>query len=448
MVRLELAYLYTRQGALIRAEQEYKKVLAYDPGNQQAFFYLAYIYLSRGQTEEALQYFRQLDRSGMLNEAMLEDYAVSMFVEGLDPGPVLERIDDGENLSATLRGILLLRKGDLQGARELFQSAAEEEPYMLAPYVGMIQIAQARGDKVVEAENRYALANSYYASGQYEQALEQTLKVRDAGPFLPEGSELQAENLYLLADIYAALGRADAAVREYEKYLANAENDGEVHFKLGLQYDSLGRYREAIQQFRLAAEQFPENHELYYYIGIEYRLLEDHEQAVDAFHQAVELDPDNAQYLFQLGVSYERMGDIASAVRYLEESVQLDDSDPSSLNYLGYLLADVGIRLDEAEEYIRKALEYEPRNGAYLDSMGWLYYRKSQFERAREYLEEAVRYMDDSETENYLILDHLGDVYLELDMPEKAIESWENALRMMQVGEIEQKIHEVRKELQ
>jgi tetratricopeptide (TPR) repeat protein len=435
-VRLELAYLYTRQGKLAGAQAEYERVLETDPDNERAFFYLAYIHLSRGDTQRALEFFRRLDSADLLNDDMLEDYAVSLFVEGQDPGPVFRRIQDPGNLSLTARGVLRFLEGDLDQAAGLFRQAAEEDTYAIAPYVGLSRIARRHGDPDQESRWRLKLAESYYATGRFEQALDEALAVRRLSPGLPE-------SISLLGDIYAALGRARDAVREYERLLQGGAADGDLHFKLGLQYDSLGRYRDAVEQFNLALRFFPENHELHYYIGLEYRIMEEHRQAARAFEKALELDPDNPRYLFQLGVSYERMGEVTTAIRYLDRSVSIDDSSASALNYLGYLLADLGIRLEEAHGYIEKALDVEPENGAFLDSMGWVYYKMERYQEAREYLEEAVSRMDPSQQENYVIFDHLGDVYLKLDMPDSAVEAWRKALLMKQEPGIEEKIRGV-----
>ena len=110
------------------------------------------------------------------------------------------------------------------------------------------------------------------------------------------------------------------------------------------------------------------------------------------------------------------------------------------MNYLGYLLADKGIRLKEAKEYIARALEYDPNNGAYLDSMGWVYYRLGDYEKAREYLEMAIQYIDESDEENYLIYEHLGDVYYKIQMYEDAIRAWQKALEIKYVRGIYLKI--------
>ena len=85
-----------------------------------------------------------------------------------------------------------------------------------------------------------------------------------------------------------------------------------------------------------------------------------------------------------------------------------------TLNYLGYMLADRGTRLDEALGYIRRAVALDPQNGAYLDSLGWVYYKMGNYELAEENLRRASERMGDDPT----IHDHLGELYHEDRSPE------------------------------
>ena len=97
---------------------------------------------------------------------------------------------------------------------------------------------------------------------------------------------------------------------------------------------------------------------------------------------------------------------------------------PWSLNYLGYMLADKGIRLPEAVKMIRKAVELEPMNGAYLDSLGWAYFKLGQYELAEENLRQAV----DRDQTDPTVHDHLGDLYEKTGRIRLAAAQWELSL--------------------
>ncbi len=439
-VRLNLAYLYTKKGAFSLAEEEYKNVLKADPENEKAIFYLTYIFLSEGRSNEALDLFAKLDRKDLLSDEMLEDYGINLFIEGQNPSPVFDRIGDKKKLQPVSKAILKYLQGNLDKARALFEQSIQQDPSAIAPYVGLIKIAEQTQNVDMEKKWRFVLAGTYYNIGAYEKALQNAKRVEIIDP-------LYLENRYLLGDIYSAMGKTEQAIDEYEYYLDNAAEKGDAYIKLGINYDRIGKHEEAIRSFHSAVKLMPENDQLYYYLGLEYRILKEYDNALQAVLKASELKPDNALYLFNIGICYERLGDVPNAVKNLDRSIKLDDTNAPALNYLGYLLADAGIRLDEAKSYIEKALEIDPENGAYLDSLGWVYYRLDQYEKAQVFLEKAVQNLDESDEENYLIYDHLGDVYSKLGETQKALAAWMRAVEMKDVEKIRKKIEKAQGEL-
>jgi tetratricopeptide (TPR) repeat protein len=439
-VALNLGYLYTKRGAFGLAESEFERVLKLDPENEKALFYLTYIYLSEGKTKEALTIFRDLDDQNLLSEETLQDYALNLFIENQDPMPVLNRIENWDAVQPVLHGVRLFSEGDLEAAKGIFTDVLLEEPDNLSALNGLVRIAEAQRMWDAELRWRFRLAGSYFLYGRYKKAEIESARVKVMDP-------TYLENRYLYGDIMGALGNVEVAIKEYEYFLKHADEPGDIHVKLGLAYDQVGNHGQAIEAFTRAATLFPKNDELLYYLGIEYRIVQDYENAVRVFRKAIALNDQDARYYFHLGVSYERLGRIEEAIEYLDASVKLDDTVAAALNYLGYLLADGGVRLEEARTYIEMALAIEPDNGAYMDSMGWVLYRLEEYHKAIEYLKNAVQLMDVTEEENYVIFDHLGDVYYKVGMYEEAMNAWEEALELKQLGDIQQKIDEVRLEL-
>jgi len=88
------------------------------------------------------------------------------------------------------------------------------------------------------------------------------------------------------------------------------------------------------------------------------------------------------------------------------------------------MLADRGIRLDEAKGYIKRAVDLDPHNGAYLDSLGWVYFKLKEYEQAERFLREAAELNDEDPT----ILEHLGDVYGKLGRYDEAGQYYEKSL--------------------
>ena len=98
----------------------------------------------------------------------------------------------------------------------------------------------------------------------------------------------------------------------------------------------------------------------------------------------------------------------------LEKAIQYNPKSARSYNYLGYLYADKNIKIDRSLILIKKALEIEPENGAYIDSLGWVYYRKGKYHIALENLLKAEMILDELETPDPIVYDHIGDTYEKL----------------------------------
>ena len=108
----------------------------------------------------------------------------------------------------------------------------------------------------------------------------------------------------------------------------------------------------------------------------------------------------------------------------------LNPTHAETLNYLGYMLADRSMRLEEAEKLISKALEIEPNNGAYLDSLGWVSFRMGKLDEAETLLRQALSRVSRDPT----VHDHLGDVCFQKGRLKDAISQWEFSLREFGLG--------------
>ena len=149
---------------------------------------------------------------------------------------------------------------------------------------------------------------------------------------------------------------------------------------------------------------------------------------------------------FSLSNIYVEQGDIRKGERVLEEVFAEDPENPSVNNDLGYLYADQGKKLEQAEKMIRKALKAEPDNSAYQDSMGWVLYKRAKYEEALTYLKKASA---DREGGDPTILEHLGDCLEKLDQKKMAVDNWKKALELARkdkrpdkklIGRLEQKL--------
>ena len=170
-------------------------------------------------------------------------------------------------------------------------------------------------------------------------------------------------------------------------------------------------------------------------------------EAVKTLQIANKKFPSETSILFQLAAIFEEQSRFSDAEQVFREVLSRNPAHHQSLNYLGYMLADRGERLQESVELIKRALDADPNNGSYLDSLGWAYFKLRDFDLAENYLRKASEQL----IYNSVIQDHFGDVLFEQLRYEEAIEAWERALRgdaeSIEPSVIAQKISDARKRM-
>ncbi|HET8732346.1 MAG TPA: tetratricopeptide repeat protein, partial [Anaeromyxobacteraceae bacterium] len=148
-------------------------------------------------------------------------------------------------------------------------------------------------------------------------------------------------------------------------------------------------------------------------------------RAVEVLQQAVAAHPRDAALLYALGAAYERAGRGEEAVGQMRALLALEPEHAEALNFLGYTWAEQGVRLEEAEAMVRRALRLAPRSGHMVDSLGWIRLKRGDARQAVELLEQADRLMGPDPS----VLDHLGEAYRAAGRPVDALAAWRRALR-------------------
>jgi tetratricopeptide (TPR) repeat protein len=139
---------------------------------------------------------------------------------------------------------------------------------------------------------------------------------------------------------------------------------------------------------------------------------------------AVKSFPKDTPTMVALADVYADAGRPLDAERMLRQVVAAEPTNANALNYLGYMLAIRGEQLDEAIRLVRRALDVEPDNGAYLDSLGWAHFKRGDLDEAEKYLGAAAAKLP----ENSEIQDHLGDLHARRGRLPEAIAAWTRAL--------------------
>lgn len=239
----------------------------------------------------------------------------------------------------------------------------------------------------------------------------------------------------LAGELYLQQGQVVAAVGHFRLALDLDATKMEDHVRLIQLQLRLKRGDEAAETARKARAQFPEAPGLTMLLAVALGEAKRHQESIQAFEAAEKEFSDgrtealDASFYLTYGAAAERAGMLEQAARLLKKSIALDPENAAEAsNYLGFMWVDRNLNLEEAGTFIRKALGLRPNHPAYLDSLGWWYYRKGDLQAAVRELKKALEKIRREEASE--VYDHLGEIQQALGNTTEAINAWEAALEL------------------
>jgi tetratricopeptide (TPR) repeat protein len=468
-----VAGLLIQQDDFPQAIDVLKDAIKANPNNAEPYQQLAFIYLKYlKKTDQAIDY---ANRAIALNPADVEGYQrlVEIEVAAGQEKKALEVLDHAAKIRSNDPAfwmrlgklyMAILFKSDsqpkpdeLKKTNEIFKKAAEhagDDPAVLKEiadyYAASEQLKEAIPLylRVLElqpddANAREKLATGFILTNQREKAVEMLEQIIKEHPEKYQSYDLLAQVLDDEARSLQRANRIEEAKAKFAKVAANYEqslliNPNHPSTYLHLAELLLGPLRDADRAVKLLTEarrRFPGAPEIVYYLAIAQREAKQSQQAVATFEEALheaQLDEDddviNAKFYFNYGAAAEQAGLYEKAADLLRQSISLDPANSAeAYNYIGYMWADHNMNLDEAEAMIRRALESEPNNASYMDSLGWVEFRKGKFDQA---LNDLLRAAKAVERDDPVVFEHIGDTYLKLNRVPEALDAWQKALAL------------------
>jgi tetratricopeptide (TPR) repeat protein len=303
-----------------------------------------------------------------------------------------------------------------------FRSASADAPFdvsILLPHLGFAYQELAQYDKAIAAfEEARKLApddpsvagyliDAQLAAKKYGAAAETAKEALKQHPNDLRLTRLQARALRLN-------GKTDQGIAILEEAVKNHSGEPLAYIALAQLYSEADRGAQAVRVLQDAQAKFPTVNAISFELGTVFDKQKKFAEAESAFKQVLTRDPENA----------------------------------TALNYLGYMLAERGERLDESVGYLKKALQIEPENGSFLDSLGWAYFKADNLNLAEENLRRAA----DQLKTNSVIQEHYGQVLFKLGRYDDAIAAWMRALNgdgdSIDKSDIDKKIRAAKQKLQ
>jgi tetratricopeptide (TPR) repeat protein len=221
---------------------------------------------------------------------------------------------------------------------------------------------------------------------------------------------------YLLATIHAGTDSLDQALREALVATELDSSSPEPLLLAGWMLTRSDRPEDAIALLQGGLDPSGREPRVLLLLGSLLVQGDSLESAIPLLEEAASADTTDPRVFYELGVAYEQLDRISESAAAFRRCLNLDPENASAYNYLGYMLADRGVELEEALRLITTALSFDPDNGYFVDSLGWVYYRLGRLTDARRELERAVQLAGDDP----VVREHLGQVYLDVGMRDEA----------------------------
>jgi Flp pilus assembly protein TadD len=504
---LWLARLYRLRNEHDKAEEVLRSLLKQDPENEAAVEQLTQLLLDEGKSADAVLLLENITSRtpspallDLLGDAYTQTHDLAKAESAYRKATEL---DPSELSHFRGLGQTLLAEEKFADALSVYQKLADLMPDDSDVYLRLAQIyrelhqldhaeenlLKARQYAPGSLEVMYNEAMLYEAQGRYEDAIrvlsDAVTGLKSQSPVLPSrrrslailyqqlgqlykdtqnfqaaiytyeelgrlGEEEDRRSRMLIMDAYRAAKDLPKALQAGKEALAKYPSDPGLRTSDALLLGENGQTDEAVKLLRSQLTKSEADRDIYLNIAQVYERGRRYKEAEEAAQtaEAIPGEPhDNEMVWFLLGAIYERQKFYDRAETEFKKTLEVNPRNAPVLNYYGYMLGDLGIRLDEAEALVQRALKEEPHSGAYLDSLGWIYFRENKLAEAEATLRKAV----ERESHDATIRSHLADVYAKSGRTDLAAIEWEKSLaewhRSLPADVENEKIAEIEKKL-
>ena len=424
-----------------------EQALALDPDSFSALQAAYELYSSNGQEKKAAELLDKATKASSTSGKywiQLAEMEQTLWLKDDNTADAAQM----EKLNAAFRKAVEFGKNDiavLVRAAEYFR-ATKQHKAAIPLYLDVLRLdPEANG--IPKNNVRDKLSECYLLTEQRDEAIKQLEAVVKESP-------LRLETYELLGQLYLEKEDFEKALTHFESGLRLDGGAPANYHRLGFLLLRTKRYDRAVDILRAAQKKYADQPMFSYMLGIAFSQTKRHDEALTAFTDAQTLaevksqEMLDADFYFSYGAAAEQAGQVDKAVNLLKRSIELEPNNAQASNYLGYMWTDRNERLEEAGELINKALAIEPENSAYLDSLGWYYFRKGDFERAlKEILKAQAIMLREEQKDDATVLDHLGETYLQLGKIAEAVTAWQKSLTIEKSKKIEDKIEAAKQKL-
>ena len=435
------------------AEPYLKRYLKYNPDRIYPRYLLGYyIYFRQGNYLDAETQLRMIKDDAARELTDRNDLSrlygalarISYLFQEPDRGPLMRQALELNLQDSLVHGLRMEWLGQNRTALQYLVPYARTNPEDIFVRTALVRILESEGGNtenfVSELLNLSELAGKHNINRFGISMANRALSVSAS---LPQSNLSLAHVHLLLAHHYGALEQNGLSLIHLRKVLEEGEKEGiwaldpakktriqmEIASKLASGKGGEGRALELLARLK---DENPENGGIPFTMGLIHLQQKSYEKAVEFFTEALDRTGNRGPVLFYRAVAYHELGkdDLSRAdiVPYVESG----KASAEAYNFLGYTMAEKGEDLPTSLSYIEKALEMEPLNGSYRDSLGWVYFQKGQTKEALYHIRFASFLMEEKGGADPVVYEHLGSVLEAMERKADALAAYHRGLSLFE----------------
>ncbi len=433
-----LAAIYYSNRDFEGAERVYKRIIQLDPTNIESRYSLVAIYLAQGKELECAAEYEKMIELGYgspeirinVGNIYIENKLFSQS-EKIFTDFVREFPDDERSYLAMAK--LFIAKGDTSSAVNWYQKGLNENPEFVTCLEELLDVyriqkkwddaasllSQSISRDVSNIQNYLLLGELYYQQGDTVAAVAEFDHVIELFP-----DDFRA--YFSLASLYYQQGEWEPAEINFKKSIELNKDFSRSWITLGLLYLRTQKLESAEEHFKLAVAALPDDPHINFLLGSVLNQRRKTDEAISYLEICLRIDSNYVDAMSTLAMIYDDKKVHQKSDSLYQAALTARPNDPLLMNNYSYSLSVRGIKLKEAIALAQKAVAADSTNGAYLDTLGWIYFKQGDYPNALEYISKAIKYRDTSAE----VMEHLGDVYEKLHDLENAHFYWRKALEL------------------
>ena len=442
---VSMAECYWKLGKAKKSEELLFNALNINPTDNEAREILANQYIYQNKHDKAIEQYRVLAENAVegntkyliaLAKLVLSqnniNESISLFIKAYEKDKSrIDILEEAANLS--------LRSRQLEKATNLYKQLIDidnNNSYYLSTYIDLIVMSGDYDNGIV------ALKSLIDIEGETTERLSQlgilyyntnrTVKAKPIFNKLISMDHFDATTMHFLSNIYIEQGILDSALIIANKIIDHHPSDPRGYLDAALTELNNENPIGAIEILEPVNRTFNNEFSIQYLLGSSYQQLEEYDKATVVLRQSLKIYPESRGARHTLAIASDALSYWNESDSLYEGLIESDTNDVQALNNYSYSLVERNIQLNKALAMAKKAIELEPNNAAYLDTIGWIYYKMDNVEKALSFIRKSV----ELDNNNAVVLEHLGDVLFSNNQIEEAMLFYLKALDIDKNNEI------------